>query len=217
MRFMNIEAPAAPVGLADVLAQFPGTIFPTEAWRIDFAELGYALIDEGARPTCDEDTHQVLDGPVALIDGVWTQSFEVAPLPADVVLARREAKQQRFIELRRQLVEQVDSTIAAIYSRWLRFEAEYVAREAAARAFVAGGYEGEPGVWIMSFAVPAGLPAPAAADRIIEQADGLRTALEQLAALRMAKYGVQAATGEAEALVAYEAIIGQANVIAGAL
>ncbi|MES2262080.1 MAG: hypothetical protein V4724_26465 [Pseudomonadota bacterium] len=119
--------------------------------------------------------------------------------------------------LRQRLVVAVDDTIAAIYARWTRFETEYTAREAAARAFAAGGYEGDPGVWVTAFATPAGLSAQAAADRIIEQADGLRGALEQLGALRMAKYGILAAGTAAGAQAAHDTIIAQAGAIAGTL
>lgn len=115
------------------------------------------------------------------------------------------------------LVEAVDAKIAGIYNRWLRFEAEYVAREAAARAFKAGGYAGDPGVWVTSFSSNAGLSNQTAADLIIAQADGLRTALQALGALRMAKYGISAASTVASAQAAHDAIISQADAIAAAL
>lgn len=144
---------------------------------------------------------------------------------ADGQVAMSDEEEEAFIagrvpvlaSLRQDLVDSVDSHIAAIYARWMRFESEYVEREAAARAFAAAGYVGEPGVWVTSFATPAGLTEPAAADRIIEQADSLRLALEKLAALRMAKYGVLAAEDAATAQAAHDTIVAQANVIAAGL
>lgn len=115
------------------------------------------------------------------------------------------------------LIEAVDTKIAGIYNRWLRFEAEYVAREAAARAFKAAGYVGDPGVWVTSFSSNTGMSNTAAANLIIGQADGLRTALQALGALRMAKYGIQAAGTVAGAYGAYDSIIAQADAIAAAL
>jgi hypothetical protein len=115
------------------------------------------------------------------------------------------------------LSSNVDAIVAAIYGRWLRFEAEYIEREAAARAFAAAGYEGEPGVWVMSFADPAGLSPAVAADRIIEQADKLRQALQDLGAQRMAKYRIQSAPDEAAAQGEYAAIIAAVDGIAAGL
>jgi hypothetical protein len=115
------------------------------------------------------------------------------------------------------LVEKVDVTIAAIYDRWMRFSSEYVEREAAARAFVAAGRTGDAGVWVTAFSSAAGMSASAAADLIISQADGLHSALQSLGALRMSKYAVMAAADAAAAQAAHDAIITQANAIAGAL
>lgn len=119
--------------------------------------------------------------------------------------------------LRARLVANVDDHIAAITTRWTRFETEYVEREAAARAFAAAGYVGDPGIWVTGFAVPAGLSNTAAANLIISQADGLRTALELLGAQRMAKYNIVSAGTAATAQAAHDAIIAQANIIAAAL
>jgi hypothetical protein len=119
--------------------------------------------------------------------------------------------------LKAALASSVDSHIAGIYARWTRFETEYAVREAAARAFVAAGYEGDPGVWVTSFSGPAGLSDAAAADRIIAQADALHAALEQLAALRMAKYGILGAADAGAAQAAHDDIIAQADVIAAGL
>jgi class 3 adenylate cyclase len=119
--------------------------------------------------------------------------------------------------LKSRLIDEVDTTIAAIYSRWLRFEAAYVAREAAAREFKAGGYVGDPGRWVTAFADAAAMTNAAATDLVISQADGLRSALEDLDAVRMDKYRIKAAADVGSAQAAHDAIILQANAIASAL
>lgn len=120
-------------------------------------------------------------------------------------------------EVKAGLMAGVDAYISDIYSRFTRFETEYVQREAAARAFKAGGYQGDAGVWVMSFATNAGMTATVAADLIISQADGMRAALQALGALRMGKYGISAAATAEAAQAVHDSIIGQAAAIASAL
>eukprot|EP01034_Spumella_vulgaris_P021487 gene21487-27522_t len=125
----------------------------------------------------------VLATPAAEIGATWTGSV-FAPVGQPAV---------DLDALRGRLATAVDDRIAGIYLRWTRFETEYTEREAAARAYVAAEYQGECSPWVTSFAEPAGLTLAAAADRIVEQADSLRTALGLLGALRMRKYGIEAA------------------------
>lgn len=115
------------------------------------------------------------------------------------------------------LMADVDTKISDIYSRFTRFETEYVQREAAAHAFKAGGYADDAGVWVMAFAGSAGMSAQAATDLIISQADSMRAALQALGALRMGKYGIAAAASEAAAQAVHDGIVEQATVIAAAL
>lgn len=115
------------------------------------------------------------------------------------------------------LFEGVDAHIAKIYARWLRFDVEYVEREAAARSFVAAGYEGDPGEWVSAYATNAGKSNAEAADIIISQADTLRAALRTLGALRMAKYRITTALDADQAQAEYDEIIAQADVIAAGL
>lgn len=120
-------------------------------------------------------------------------------------------------DLQTQLSTNIDAVVAAVYNRWTRFDQEYVARETAARAFAAAGYEGECSVWVTSFAEPAGLSAQVAADRIIAQADALRGALEQLGVQRMRKYEIQAAVTAQAARAAHDSIVGEVTVIEAGL
>lgn len=119
--------------------------------------------------------------------------------------------------MRGRLAAAVDDRIAGIYLRWTRFETEYTERESAARAYVAAEYKGECSAWVTSFAEPAGLALSAAADRIVAQADSLRTALGLLGALRMRKYEITRAVDAAAAQVEHDAIMIEADTIEGAL
>lgn len=96
-----------------------------------------------------------------------------------------------------ELTEAINVKVESIYNKWMRFEAEYVAREAAAQAYKDAGYTGTPGVWITSFAVPAGVSNKDAADLILAQAAQLRGALEALGGLRMRKYELVGLEGQA--------------------
>lgn len=140
---------------------------------------------------------------------VWAireQTSEEAAQAAQLLTAERKDK-----------AAQLDAAIAAVYSRWFRFDAEYLARENAARAFAANGYQGDPGTWVSGFSVPAGLTNEAAANLIISQADMLRGALEELGALRMQKYAIETAPDVKAVEAVYNAIQAQVDLIAAGL
>lgn len=110
----------------------------------------------------------------------------------------------------------IDEAVAAIYGRFTRFQLEYTEREAQAKAYKDAGYTGPVPPRVAEFATPAGMPAQAATDLILQQAVSLRTAQGELSALRMRKYEVlRAATDEqaqavaAEILAAIAAVGGQ--------
>lgn len=115
------------------------------------------------------------------------------------------------------MIVDVDNHISGIYSRFTRFDQEYVAREAAARAFKASNYSGDPGVWVTAFATNAGLNNQVATDLIISQADALRGALQVLGAQRMRKYAIAGAHDLASAQAVYTDILAQADAIAAQL
>jgi hypothetical protein len=141
-------------------------------------------------------------GHWCLVDSVW----EPAIPPDPIELANTKSR----------LTNAIDDLIASVYARWTRFESEYVTREGAARAFVAAGYTGDPGLWITSFAEPAGLEVAAAANLIVGQADQLRAAQEQLGALRMQKYTIHSATTADAAQAAHDVIVNEVkDVVAG--
>lgn len=65
---------------------------------------------------------------------------------------------------------------------------EYKERESAALAYQQNNFEGEPNIYITSFASVAGLDNKTATLLILKQAAGLRHLQEQLAIQRMRKY-----------------------------
>lgn len=115
------------------------------------------------------------------------------------------------------LISGIDNYIGGVYSKFTRFEAEYTQREVTARAFVAAGYTGDAGPWVMGYATPAGKTASQAADTIILQADALRAALVTLGGLRMRKYEIADAIDAAAAQVTYDDIITNVDAVVATL
>lgn len=100
-----------------------------------------------------------------------------------------EEKQAELIKSKRQqLIDNIDSTASELISKWTRFESEYRERDAAALAFKANNYEGEPNIYIKGFSEAANLDDKTATDIILMQAEQLRNTLAQMSVLRMRKY-----------------------------
>ena len=95
-------------------------------------------------------------------------------------------------EKRDNLIEQIDSHAAKIYSTWTRFESEYRERQAAAEAFKSANYEGECSRYISDFAQRARLDNKTATNLILTQAAGLEKLQVELANQRMRKYELKA-------------------------
>lgn len=100
-----------------------------------------------------------------------------------------DEKQAELIKTKRQqLIDNIDSTALELIGKWTRFESEYKEREAAALAFKANNYEGEPNIYIKGFSEAANLDDKTATDIILMQAEQLRNTLAQMSVLRMRKY-----------------------------
>lgn len=143
----------------------------------------------------------------------WIANYTVADQTDDELAASAAA----LAALKVHLTEAIDAHFAAIYDRWLRFEAAYVAREAAAVAFKAANYVGDPGQWVSAFAAAAGKTNSQATDLILTQATSLRAALLALDSIRMTKYGIFAAQTQVTAQAEYDTIIAAGNAIAASL
>ncbi len=137
----------------------------------------------------------------------WDAGWAVLDQAAiDAALAAQAAARQHA---RAALATAIDESVAAIYSRFTRFQLEYTERESQAHAYRDAGYTGEVPPRVAEFAIPAGMPAQAATDLILAQAVNLRAAQGALSALRMRKYEVlRAATDEQAQAVAAEILAG---------
>lgn len=115
-------------------------------------------------------------------------------------------------ETQNQLIANIDSHAATIYSTWTRFESEYRERQAAAEAFKSANYQGECSRYITDFAKRAGLDNKTATNLILTQAAGLEKLLVELANQRMRKYELKAPGLTLEQMQAtYDDIIKQMN------
>lgn len=118
---------------------------------------------------------------------------------------------------RQAAAREIDDAVAAVFSRFTRFEREYTARESEARTFKAANYTGDVPPRVQEFAIPARLTAQQATDRIILQADALKTAEPQLFTLRMRKYEVLRAPNDADARLKLSELLGAIQAINAAL
>jgi hypothetical protein len=116
-----------------------------------------------------------------------------------------------------QYSNQIDNTVADVYSAFTRFQQEYTNRENAAQAYTNAGYTGDPTMWVTSFSDAAGLTPQQGAVKILQQATLLNGALMALAAQRMRKYELVPTLDAAGLLAVYNSIINDINSIASEL
>lgn len=162
------------------------------------------------QPTTDSTHYVVRDGVEQDINGNWIQKWTTLPLPQETI-------DSNLASTKTALAKKIDDEIATVYAKFLRFEAEYLKREEAARTFKASGYQGEPSTWITAFSTAANLPVDSATNLIISQADNLKNALEALGALRMQKYSLVPTTSIEAAQTVYNGIKTQIDTISRGL
>lgn len=178
-----------PFALAQLFEEFPKRIFPMPLTDDLLAEYGIHQVEDDAPPALDRRTHRADLGDPVFEGGKWVRRWAVRAATADEAA---EGKRE-FAALVAGLARSIDDAVAARITTATRFAMGYEQREAAALAYRARGYQGDATVWITRFATNVGMTAQAAADLILAQAAGLRAALEELEALRMDKYLVNAA------------------------
>lgn len=151
-----------------------------------------------------------------LVQGNWSGHYldagQLVPIPPIPPYCHwqpetRTVSEPDIAALHADAAKMIDDAAASIYSRFTRFDQEYVAREAQALAYRDAGYTGDVPRQVAAFAVPAGITAQQAADTILQQAAMLRGAIEQLGELRMRKYEVYAAATVAEKLATRDAVL----------
>lgn len=91
MRFVKISS-GALFNESSIRASHPHTSFPAPLTELDVSEFGYSCLAETPPPAHDSSTHVAVEGPPSLIDGVFTQTWTIQPLSADVVAAIAASK-----------------------------------------------------------------------------------------------------------------------------
>ena len=162
-----------------------GGFVPDGAIKIS-NELYLNLLDgqaKGKEIIADKNGEPILIGPQPSPAHQWDGKDWVIPPEKLTAL---------LTEKRDNLIEQIDSHAATIYSTWTRFESEYRERQAAAEAFKSANYEGECSRYISDFAQRARLDNKTATNLILTQAAGLEKLQVELANQRMRKYELKA-------------------------
>ena len=158
-----------------------GGFVPDGAIKIS-NELYLNLLDgqaKGKEIIADKNGEPILIGPQPSPAHQWDGKDWVIPPEKLTAL---------LTEKRDNLIEQIDSHAATIYSTWTRFESEYRERQAAAEAYKSSNYQGECSRYITDFAQRAGLDNKTATNLILTQAAGLEKLQVELANQRMRKY-----------------------------
>lgn len=75
MKLLKLTNAADVLTLTDFFAEVRGPIWPADAYRIDFAEYGYAQVAELPPPEFDASTQHLVLGPVEQVDGTWSQGY----------------------------------------------------------------------------------------------------------------------------------------------
>lgn len=125
---------------------------------------------------------------------------------------------QDSVALAATLADQIDDAVARICAKPQRFVKEYEEREAQARAYINEAEALPPGSplppappRIAAFAKSSGLSEHVAGRLTIAQADGLRSALGQLADLRMRKYEIKRAPSVSAMQAVFDEIMAEIN------
>ncbi|MDO4693033.1 MAG: hypothetical protein Q4A62_00180 [Eikenella sp.] len=153
------------------------------------------LPDHRGQTVYDTATGQprIIDTVGALPEGVTTQAPPDACHDWDgQAWTLNPAKAaEHLVAHRADQAERINAAVYGVAQPLLRFRAEYELREAQARAYAEGGYAGDVPSQVAAYATPAGLTPQQATGIILQQAEMLHAALDQLATLRMRKFELQ--------------------------
>jgi putative uncharacterized protein (fragment) len=129
-----------------------------------------------------------VENGVIQCSGSAPSAYHVFDLDSKKWVISQEKQTALLAEKRNNLLDQIDSHAATIYSTWTRFESEYRERQTAAEAYKSANYQGECSRYITDFAQRAGLDNKTATNLILTQAAGLEKLQVELANQRMRKY-----------------------------
>lgn len=163
------------------------------------------FVPEGATPITDEqyvmllrgqaEGKQIVQDSKGILILVEPQPSPLHTLnPKTLVWELSEDNAKALLTARlSQYVTNIDNKAAEIYNIWTRFEIEYTARRDAALKFKEANYEGDPGIYVTSFALSAKIDNKTATNIILQQADLLQKVQDDLAAIRMRKFELKRA------------------------
>ncbi len=96
---------------ADVLRRDnPQTSFPKNPPDALLADYGVFSVKLTERPECDPRTERLEEGAPVLIDGLWTQAWDIVALTDDEIAARDEAQADQIRAERTQRLSDTDWT-----------------------------------------------------------------------------------------------------------
>ena len=163
------------------------------------------FVPEGATPITDDQYITLLKGQAEgrqIVQDSKGTPILVEPQPSPLhtlnpktlvwELSEDNAKELLLARLS-QYATNIDNKAAEIYNIWTRFEIEYTARRDAALKFKEANYEGDPGIYVTSFALSAKIDNKTATSIILQQADLLQKVQDDLAAIRMRKFELKRA------------------------
>lgn len=206
----RVRATGAIVSEAGLRALCPDTCLPSPltADAVNFA--GADPVLETPAPAVSQYQTAQRNGVTQDTIGNWVYAWLVVNMTQDQITAL-------LSQTTTTLAAQIDDMVAGLYSKWARFQPAYDARGAAAQAFKAAGYVGDPGQWVTAYATAAGLTYQAATDNILGQMATINAALGTIDAQRMRKYQVLAAVDVNTAQTIYADIMNQIATAAAAV
>lgn len=163
----------------DLRAELPGVSLPAVLTAENTPE-GYVVVHRTTQPAFEPTAQAAAELPPVYEGGAWKQAWEVVDLPAEDAATNKAAA---LAAMR----NEIDEAARALYNRFIPFSQEYELRENQAQAFKSADYTGAVPAQVAAYATPAGKTARQAADTILAQAAGLRSAISQLGVLRMKK------------------------------
>lgn len=207
MRYMRLREGVIeyPFALQTLAVENPNTSFPELPSDDVLADFGVYSVEPTEPPRGHVGVDVVTTDP-ELVSGIWRERWTTVPVSQPEIAVRIEA-----------LCADIDDAVAAIYTAVGRYSEEYKLREQQAQAFQAVGYTGEVPRQVAAFANRAGLPAKNAANIILEQAQALRAALDDLGDLRMRKFEIRATQDPAAAQAIYDEVMATVSAIGEAI
>ena len=149
--------------------------------------IDYPNLPEDLVTITDEEHQAAMNKPagatLSIVDG---KLKIILPLPIPLETQISEAKIAAKLS--------IDNLAATCYERYTRFQLEYEKRENQAQLYKDNNYIGEIPEQILAFSEPSGITPEQATDIILQQSTILRTALNNIAVLRMKKFEIDKLT-----------------------